>query len=423
MIKHSINKVGFIILRVLVCIMIATFLMTLSYLIPTKSIDKNVQRSASIFKREGTYPVLINSIMSQYDNYTDSLILLEASSENGKNPVIDAMNVKSGSIGKLNPTKTLVKHYIESKPFDDYYSYARYWHGHLIIIKPLLYFFDYFGFRIINSFFVLVILLFNIWLLFRKKEKGFIVPYILSMLFLMPLTIAMSIQFSNCYYIMNIGIMTLLLLKDKRPNKSIFIFLYLGIATAFFDFLTYPVATFGVPCALYFFMRENKRIRDVIKEFAKVGVLWCVGYVSMWISKWIIATAITGQNVFEDGLEQTSNRTSGGMAIMDRLVTIARTELQNVYCFIKTPVTLIALVYLVVMIILVVRQHKNIMNNIASIVPFILLLIVPICWYAVATEHSQVHCWFTYKAVIVSALSLLCIPSYLYNKNKENVSG
>ncbi len=419
MIKDYLRKIAFLFLRLLICITIATGLMTVVYMIPTNNIEKNIRKSAYIFEEEGTFPVLSRKVMSQYDNFTDSLILLEASNKSEDNAFIEALNVNTETIGNLNPTKTLVKHYIDKTPYDGKCAYARYWHGYLVFIKPLMSFVDYKGFRIINSFFVMLIMLINVCLMIKQKEKGFMVPYVISMLFLMPITIAINIQFSNCFYIMNIGILSILLMKNKNPNKIAYVFLYLGILTAFFDFLTYPVATFGVPCALYFFIIGKKRLQEITMNFIKVGLLWCIGYAVMWSSKWILATAITGKNVLEDGLKQTSTRTSGGMTIIERIKTIVATEIQNMYCFAKTPIIIIAAIYIVIMIILIIRQRKKIKNSFALIVPFVLLAFVPLCWYAIATEHSQVHCWYTHKALVVSAISILCIPAYLYTQKEQ----
>ena len=423
LIKNYCKKIGLVLLRIIVCVLVGTLLMTLVYMIPTNKIEDNVKKSAQIFQREGNRPILINGITSQCDNFTDALILLEAAKKNDRNILVSAMEVKESNIGKQTPTEAIVNHYIHNKPFTYHRAYPRYWHGNLLVIKPLMNFVDYYGFRIINSIMALLMMIFITWLLFKYNEKGFIAPYIISMLFMMPLTIAFSIQLSSCYYVLNAGIIGLLLSKNKVPNKSIYIFLYIGIATAFFDLLTYPIATFGVPCALYLFMCERDTLKNYLKKIIKAGALWGIGYTLMWISKWIIATLITDKNVLADGLKQTNSRTSVGMTVVSRLKLIVGTEIKNIYYFLKTPVVIIALIYILIMIVLIIRQHKRIKSSISLVLPFVVLMLAPCCWYAFAAEHSDVHAWFTYKALVVSAISALSIPPFIYKCSKEEKQG
>lgn len=419
MIKQSLKKLSLVFFRIIVCILIGTLLMTLVYLIPTKPIDNNVRKSAHIFKKEGKRPVLINGVTSQCDNYTDALILLEAANKNDKKILRSAMEVKEGNIGKLTPTEVLVNHYINNVPFTHQHIYPRYWHGNLLVVKPLMSFVSYYGFRIINSIIVLLTMVLVIWFLFKKNEKEFIAPYIISMLFLMPLTIAFSIQLSSCFYVLNFGMIALLATKNKASDKSRYIFLYIGIATAFFDLLTYPIATFGVPCALYLFMCGRKPLKYYFTKMLKAGILWGVGYAVMWFAKWLIATCITDRNVFEDAFVKVNTRTYAGVTATNKFTSIIETEKTNIKYFLKTPAVFIALIYILIMIVLIIKQHKRIKDNIILVVPFVVLMLVPCVWYAIAAQHSSEHAWFTYKALVVLAISGLSIPAFLYKYNKK----
>ena len=76
-----------------------------------------------------------------------------------------------------------------------------------------------------------------------------------------PFAVFLNIQQSCCLAILNIGLIAMLLLYKKLSEKALIIFLYLGIATAFFDLLTYPLATFGVPAVLYFVLTPAESIK------------------------------------------------------------------------------------------------------------------------------------------------------------------
>ena len=66
-------------------------------------------------------------------------------------------------------------------------------------------------------------------------------------------------QFSSVLYIFLIAMIVMLLFHEKLKNKYGYFFLIIGMMTSFFDLLTYPVATFGIPIILFFIL-ENKSL-------------------------------------------------------------------------------------------------------------------------------------------------------------------
>ena len=60
------------------------------------------------------------------------------------------MNIYRGINGGA-PVPALIDRYLYGLEYTYYHPYTRYWHGFLIIIKPLLEFFSLYGIRIING--------------------------------------------------------------------------------------------------------------------------------------------------------------------------------------------------------------------------------------------------------------------------------
>ena len=58
-----------------------------------------------------------------------------------------------------------------------------------------------------------------------------------------------SLQYSTAFYVA-FGAMAVLLVADGRLNDSLF-FMAVGMLTSFVDFLTYPIATLGLPLVLH----------------------------------------------------------------------------------------------------------------------------------------------------------------------------
>jgi len=402
-----------LLVRVLIAILAGALLLTAVYLLPTAPMEDHLAESAATFEKEGTYPVLFSWCTSQLDNYTDAIILQNAAHNSGENALTQAMAVQRHSIGDLDPASSLVHHYAHGEAFDTEEPYYQYWHGYLLYAKPLLLLTDYNGIRIVNTVVQLGLLAVLIFLLWKKDMKQYILPYLVSVAFLMPMAMAKSLQFTSCYCIFTIGSITLLLMKDRLEAKEAYIFLFLGIATSYFDFLTYPMATLGVPAVLYCCMRQRTTAGETLFKGIKLCFSWAVGYIGMWAGKWLLGSLVIGGNVLSAATEALTERSSltgvqGDNPILNLYVSL----MVNVKSFITTPVTLlmaVAVIVLLVLLIRTMRKHKPaFVDLVRGLFPFVVLACLPLVWYLATTNHSIIHYWFTNKALIVSVLAAMC---------------
>ena len=123
-------------------------------------------------------------------------------------------------------------------------SYARYWHGYLVFLRPLLFFMDYRGIRALINLGVVFTLLLITGTLIRQKRYCLILPFLCTALFLRPLAIAFSIQFSSVYYVMIFSLFLILVCRNQMEQDGRYLYLFLinGMITAYLDLLTYPAA-------------------------------------------------------------------------------------------------------------------------------------------------------------------------------------
>lgn len=133
------------------CIALGTILLLLVYSIPVVQIDHNVRTSAVTLEEEGVFPSLTKWCTSQLDNYTDSTMMLNAAYDGEEAVLEQALMVYSKRIEGLNLQESIVQYYLrggveEAKRI----PYARYWHGYLVFLKPLLCFMEYRHIRIVN---------------------------------------------------------------------------------------------------------------------------------------------------------------------------------------------------------------------------------------------------------------------------------
>lgn len=387
--------------NILCAILLGTVLLTAVQLLPLRNIQKNVQRSAVVFQTEGTYHSLFSWCQSQLDNFTDALILLTSSDDAPDTALNRAMYGYNGQIDDLSPAERLAAHYIDGVEFTGHGSYARYWHGYQVILRPLLEIFDYQQIRVLNGLVQLLLCLAVCWLMYRKKKAAYAVPYFIGYLMMMPLALADSLQFSPCYYIYTIGCLVLLCCNDVQRKKCAgFLFLNLGLAIAYFDFLTYPIATCGVPLLVYLMLTQSASFEEQIRQIIRCVFCWGIGYAGMWSSKWVLATWITGTNVLQSAQNAAAFRTSHGYAGVH--YTMISCITQNIRIFIRTPFFLLFLGFLVY-VLLKSASYKS-RSSRTLLYGFVALL--PLVWYTALMNHSTIHSWFTSKACLVLLLAI-----------------
>jgi hypothetical protein len=193
------------------------------------------------------------------------------------------------------------------------------------------------------------------------------------------------------------------------------------MSTSFFDFLTYPIATLGMPVIVMLLMEgtssDIKAMALKIRNIIICSISWGFGYISMWFGKWVLSTLILGDNIIADAFKQITMRSSH--VTEGEQIDIIDTWLRNVEFYFEKPYMIIILLSVVLGIIVLVKNVKGIKPIMLNIIPFIVTSLMPFAWYAVATQHSYEHHWFTFRGTMVSVFALLCavISIYKYGDN------
>lgn len=400
-----------LLIRILAAVLAGALLLSAVRMLPSAPMDRNLEKSAPVFAAEGIYPSLFDWCTSQLDSTTDALILLISACDTGESPVVQAMTGTYNTLsGAESPSNDLAVHYGSGIPFDGSTPYYQYWHGYQLIIRPLLSLMSYQNIRLLNGFVQLALLL-VLCILFRKADLGWCtLPYLLSVAMVMPVVLANSLQYSSCYYILTLGAMAVLWKRHSLDRDDAFLFLYIGIATAYFDFLTYPVATLGIPAVVYFCVRATASIRDAFCRGVRICFSWGIGYIGMWSGKWLVGSILLRKNILTLASDKLVERSSAGTAsdssiLLDMYAGVSA----NIKAFIRTPATFLLLAYLVLLFVLLIPAYKKqthpIANAVKTVFPFIILACMPVIWYMVTANHSTIHHWFTNKALMVSVFA------------------
>lgn len=410
--KHFPKFCGKLVLRLVCCILVAVLLMTAAYRVPTGPMQDNMWSSVWTLYDEGVFSSVYPWCTSVLDTFTDSFMLLHAVYRNEEPAIIQAMNIYRPYFEtKDQPYADLVEHYVNGREYINEITYERYWHGYLVYLKPMLYVTDYATIRILNGLGHGLVILLAVLLMVLKQCKRWILPYLLAIGMLNPLVSYHCLQFSSCFYAMNFGCLALLLCKDRLEQWDWRIFLYTGIFTAFLDFLTYPLVTLGIPAVLYFSLRKSRGWKEDLADLIRIGFSWGFGYAGMWSGKWVVSGIITGKSQFAGILTKLQERTVGTVYGED--VTLMKTWTETWTYFWRTPVTIAVIAVLAVLVVLVLRKLAKRQLPAAALVqalPFLLLILSPFVWYAVAQNHSYMHALlFTHKTLLILPFGALCL--------------
>lgn len=367
------------------------FLMIVSFSIPNKYVEKNVQESISLINNEGMYPSLNKSDRgSRLDNFTDR-IMFDKSIKDQTNPVKAAMSVN---------------------------DYSRYWHGYQVLLRPLLIFISYGNIRQMYGLILMILIGLNFYFLTKKLDVFIALAFLISLYSVRFYTFFLSMQFSNVFIIMLIFNLFLLSRKTSMLKKNFYLpFFIVGSITNFIDLLTVPMITLGIPLVLVLYSEvsstssgQNLTIQYLFKILFS-SIFWGIGYGLTWFSKWCVASILLRKNVILDALNKALFRTEG-----NKEYPLNRSEmLHNNLGLILNKFCLVVFTLFIIFVVVMVFYKKNLLRRYLNknALYLITVALLPYTWYEVLANHSQIHYWFTYRLQFVSVFAILSFLSYI----------
>ncbi len=391
-----------------------------TYFIPQEKMKENAWESAILMHREGLGSFMWPTVkMTQLDGYTDGVMLNTAYTETDDG-IRDILLDTRVQVREINPMESFYEVIaLENKEYR-VETYGRYWHGYQILWRPLLCFFNYGEIRQINMAVQLALVFAFLYLLFLAGEKALVIPFFGMYLFLTPLALFSSMQFSPCFYLMLLASMALVGLRAYlNDTRRSYLFLIVGILTAFFDLLTYPFVTLGIPLITY--LAVDKECREnwkkSIKDIVFYSVSWGIGYVGMWGAKWVAASVLTDENVIMDAVNQVKFRSGHYEQGRSFWTTL---KLNFDACNMKSIwVVLIALaLFLLACVILNFRRNGIKLLPVTAVI--LVVSLYPFLWYYLTMHHSSDNSYFTwreYSICVYGVLTALAVNMGLSRKN------
>lgn len=393
-----------------IAISVFLILLFIVWSMPDRMMKYNVEYSKGLLEDAWT-PIFTYEEASTLDDCTDRLCIGNA--------------IREGSNEEYNTFQAML----------DVKNYARYWHGYLVVLKPALCLLNYLQIRYFNMFFFMVLI--SVVFTKMKERLGWRIAlsFVIALCTTNVLIIPWSLQFSSVYYIMLFFILIIISFYNNRAMGGggdfwKLSFFFVGMVTNFFDFLTAPLLTAGMPlCVIVLLELSDPKSemgvgQTLYREFC-YGMLWGIGYALCWVTKWIIASVVLQKNVLADAAIQAEWRSVGGDGtIADAILkNLKNLRLPNFESIISHWYGMILVIIVIIVAFGMLIAFHN--SHPRLILPLALLAVMPYAWICVFKGHSNIHSFFVYRIQMITVFSGLCIYTDLFDWNtfKEKTQG
>lgn len=407
--KKYLKKILAYLLLYLGITLLFSFLMLGTYMLPNYNIRGHVAESIPQIQKEGTgYIPFFNQTGAILDTHTDALILNIAQAkgiEKNQEVIQKAFENSFYEDASTNGVSSLVESI--NMPTNNH-EYSRYWHGIQVIIRPLLLFFNYTEIRYIFMLVIFVLLGITFSMIGKQLGTRHGISFAITISFMYIILIPVSLQYSSIFIVTLLGMICVLTLYKIKKEKFLgMLFFTIGAFATFFDLLTYPLISLGIPLVLAIIL-ENRKGKNLLQQMIfimQLGVLWGLGYATLFFTKWIIASIVLNKDAVTLALNELLFRVNG-----DEIHPVNRMEtLKNNfdYFFVPTAKYILTLIFTIWIVAFILYRKK--FKECKLVFPLFCIAIVPYIWYLTFSGHSSIHAWFTNKIQAVTLFAILCL--------------
>ena len=403
------KRTGQVILIPLIVGLIVFVLLAVSYLLPTGRMKDYLRMSIDVFENEGVYFQITSEMGELHDNFTEAVYLSQAvvGTQEASLPDLVVNNygfVENGK-GAAYPIDGITSAVYDLKKetisLDN--SFYRFFSGWLIVLKPLLMVMGYPDVRLVCAYTCLLGTALLGWLMYRKKYGKYIVPVMISVFFLRPLAVFLSMAFASIYLCALIPCIAMLLIrKETLRERGWLLFGITGAATFCFNMNFFQLICFGMPLAFYFLITGvPEKPVGLLKSIADLFAAWMAGYAGTMLLKWGVYSIVTGNNIFEAMFNHALWRS--GLEEGSRLEAVASNLGKN---FGSIWLDLLEVGFIGWTIFRWRKNRTKLSVSAAEILLLVLMLLLPAGRVAILANHSIRHSYFVYRVFMIPVLAL-----------------
>lgn len=395
----------------LLCDIILTMLLVATQYIPQKAMEANIRTSAEYLVEGDLFGERIRNIYpSRIDRYADSILLGIAWQTNTKHPVKQTMWSSYYHDKLHNENKNLLTAVREHRKPNQ--QYLRYWHGSLVILRPLLLLFDIGQIYIVVGVILFALLALLLDVLYRKVGELSAVVIGASFIVVGGWYVPYSLEYVWMFLIAFISSLSVVRFGRKGWGFALLIlFLVTGMLASFLDFLTTETLTLTLPLLLFLHINRGETLQpDPRICVIKAGLSWGIGYVGMWVSKWILAAVVLKKNVLPYVSDHVTERIGGGIYGVSTAEFYLKALYYNINCLFPFAFGKVGMVFgvtLCAVAVIVGFKYKKAGADRAYLWALFMVAVIPYLRFLVLHNHSFIHFFFTYRAQMSAVAAVL----------------
>ncbi len=403
---------------VLMASILGLLLLLAVFCLPKDKMFWHVYQSLPALEKEFTDGVILDGYpASLTGNFTDCLMLFFSIYDNQEHSTLEqVMHMYRGESSEgegWTPGESL-RDYCYGIGNMREVEYGRYWHGYLVILKPLLMLTNLNSIRMLMSVMQLMLVGLIIYFSTKRNEGRLALAFLVSVPFFYFSSMFTSLSLSICFYIMAIIVLIQLRYHEKLEKKKWYweLFLMSGMTTAFFDFLTYPLVTLTFPLVVVLYLDKG----DWKKKGQKLlgySMQWGVGYAGLWAMKWILSDLLIGSNVMGDAISTLLSRT-GNASVGNKFTGLFVVIGRNLEAYLNWSFYILGIFVIIWLVYYIVKNRQKFCDIVILKHRLVILSITlyPVIWYFVTQNHSEEHYMFTCKNIAIIVFSVICAITY-----------
>lgn len=280
--------------------------------------------------------------------------------------------------------------------------YYRYWHGYVLITRPMLAFADLPALRLVMATLLFASFGWLLWAIHRTlgtwPAVAFGVPMLLaSDLVALPESLTHAISWTVMFACSALGFR----LARKGPWVIAAWAAYSGAVFVFVDFLTNPPAAVVLIllAVLSVGVADRWSPRTAGRRATLAGGMWLIGYAATWATKWLISAAFFGVGeVTRHITEMVSFRLSGTYTEVSDDFGAAVGKNWNTWMAQSAATSVVVAASLAVCLVCSVLLLRD-PGRLHYLLLYALAASAPLVWFVVVSNHSQIHAWFTFRSL------------------------
>lgn len=384
--------------------------------LPQGETAEHLRMYAILLEHENRRPgIIFGDQTTAYDNYTDGMMILTAmypgrslrdvllAPHERRAPRVSqavAMQARDQHAAKFD-----VPSYWETRVSDKgvtEFLYPRYWHGYLVVLRPLLALFTPQQIYLLNMGLVFWLMAGSLLAISRRFGTRVAVAWAAGLLVLGPMALPRGICWMFDAFAA-LGLSWLMAACRGLPAHPGRLFFLTGAVVAYMDFLTFPLLTFLLPATVWLMRSQETDAGKLLRPILLAGFAWSCGYLGMWAGKWLVcAWFLPDFPVLRDILATTTVRLNGQdleAVPSGPLALRANWEMLRGLM----PFVLCAGLWSVLQFF---GESRSRWDR-AHVLCLVFLALLPFCWHAVVFNHSCLHPWFAAKLMAGTVFPLL----------------